>query len=125
MGLLDKALGTATDAQASEVEELVGPILIQGESISHAFVVGMRDLFLITSKRFILLDKTGLTGKKMKISSYPWSKVASFSYCNSGKIDIDAELYINVQTLPTSILVRFPRKTDLRPIIKSISEHVL
>ncbi len=125
MGLLDKALGNATEAQENEVNELVGSILVADEVISHAFVVGTRDMFLITSKRFILLDKTGLTGKKMRISSHPWTTVSSWTYCNSGKIDIDAELYIQVQNAAMPILIRFPRNTDLRPIVKSISEHVL
>lgn len=125
MGLLDKALGNASEAEAPEVAELVGPILIDGESVSHAFVIGYRDMFMMTNKRFILLDKTGMSGKKMKITSHPWKRVSSWTYCNAGKIDIDAEVYIQVQNVVGPLVIKFGKKTDLKPIIKSISEHCL
>jgi len=80
MGLLDEALGNASAAEVADVEALIGPVLIESESISHAFVVGYRDMFIMTNKRFIMLDKTGMSGKKMKITSFPWKRVSFWTY---------------------------------------------
>lgn len=125
MGILDAALGNAQDADATEVDALIGPILVTGETISHAFVVGARDLLLFSNKRMILIDKTGFTGKKMHISSYPWRTILMWSMTNSGKIDLDSELRLQLQGMPMPISFSFPKKTDLKPIVKVISEHIL
>jgi len=41
MGVLDAVLGNATEAESPEVETLVVPILVRGEKLTHAFVVGL------------------------------------------------------------------------------------
>lgn len=64
MGLLDKVLGNAQEASDDEVKDVL-PLLLEGEYINRKYVVGARDLFVLTPLRLILVDKTGLSGKKM------------------------------------------------------------
>lgn len=125
MGLLDMALGTASEAKSKEVEELIEPILVDGEVVTHAYVLGTRDLFLITSKRMIRVDKTGFSGKKMHIISHPWHTIISWAMATSGSLDFDTELVFVVSQHMGPIVVHFPKKVDLKPIVKTISEHVL
>lgn len=125
MGLLDTALGNAVEAQSDEVNAVIGAILVKGEKVSHAYVVGVRDLFLITSLRLILVDKTGITGKKMHIASHPWRTVLAWSMTTSGKLDFDCELILSMHNRMVPLVIKFPKKTDIKAIVKSISEHVL
>lgn len=79
MSLLDTALGNATDADKEEVGKVVAPVLVAGEKISHAFRVGVRDVVVLTSLRLILVDKQGISGKRMQISSHPYKHFRSWS----------------------------------------------
>ncbi len=125
MGLLDKVLGNAQDVDLAEAQEIVEKLLIEGEEISHAYLVGIRDLLMFTKKRLIIVDKTGLSGKRMHIVSYPWRNVLSWSMSTAGTIDIDSELFIYAKGMATPHLVKFPKRTDTRPIIQAISQFVL
>lgn len=60
MGFMDKLLGNAAEIDPKEVEGIVGPLIIEGESVSHSFMVGVRDMMIFTNYRLIFVDKTGL-----------------------------------------------------------------
>jgi hypothetical protein len=47
------------------------------ESIEAAFKCG-RDMFLISTKRIIIIDKQGITGKSVEYKSYPLGFNAAF-----------------------------------------------
>lgn len=69
-------LGYLNDAHMKDPLELTStlrsePALLQeDESIDAAFKCG-RDLFLISTKRIIVVDKKGITGKSVEYKSYP------------------------------------------------------
>lgn len=46
MGLLDSILGNAVGIDSKEAEALVGPLLIEGEEVTHAYIVGVRDMLV-------------------------------------------------------------------------------
>jgi hypothetical protein len=75
-GAMTKVLGYLSDAHLKDPAELTSqlrtsPALLQeDESIDAAFKSG-RDLFLISSKRIIIIDKKGITGKSVEYKSYP------------------------------------------------------
>ena len=48
MELLNAVSGKAKDADLNEAGELAGPMLINGDIVTHAFVVGIRDVLLFT-----------------------------------------------------------------------------
>lgn len=125
MGYLDKVLGNAQTADQGEVDKLITPILCEGEKVSHAFLLGARDLLVFTNLRLIMVDKTGFTGKKKNIFSTAWKNVLSWTYTTVGTIDIDAEVTLHIRGMGLPLVVNFPKKTELNPVIKVISEHVL
>jgi len=125
MGFLDKVLGNAVGVDLKEADALVGPLLIPGETVTHAYLVGVRDMMIFTQKRLISCDKTGISGKRMAIISWPWRNILSWTMTTAGSIDIDSELSIRAQGMTFPLEMKFPKKTDTRPIVQAISSYVL
>ena len=82
-GSVAKFVGFLNDAHMKDATELTAtlratPALLQSdESIEAAFKCG-RDLFLISTKRIIIIDKQGITGKSVEYKSYPLGVNAAF-----------------------------------------------
>lgn len=114
MGFLDAALGNATVADRAEVDALINPILIPDEIVTHAFKVGVRDLILFSTRRFIIVDKQGMTGKKLSIISHPYRTVLAWAMTTSGTIDLDGELTLTLGGAALPLVVSFGKKTDLK-----------
>ncbi len=93
MGLFDTILGNASETDASEVNEELSPILSDNESVVAAFKL-VRDLSVFTNKRLILVDKQGLTGRKVNYHSIPYKSITQFVVETAGHFDTDAELKI-------------------------------
>ncbi|GEA13493.1 PH domain-containing protein [Alteromonas sp. KUL49] len=93
MGLFDTILGNASETDASEVNEELSPILSDNESVVAAFKL-VRDLSVFTNKRLILVDKQGLTGRKVNYHSIPYKSITQFIVETAGHFDTDAELKI-------------------------------
>ena len=68
MGLLSRLLGNASEADVGDVEEYLGKILADGETVQRAFAL-VRDLFIFTDRRFIMVDKQGMTGMKELVAN--------------------------------------------------------
>ncbi len=54
----------------------------------------IRDLFVFTNKRLILVDKQDLTGHKVEYQSLPYKSIIHFSVETAGHFDLDAMLKI-------------------------------
>ena len=63
MGLIRGLMGNAGVVNAEELEKEYGDLLAETETIEIGFKL-IRDTFIFTNKRLILIDKQGLTGKK-------------------------------------------------------------
>ena len=57
---------------------------------------GIRDMLILTTKRILLVDKQGVTGKKQKYLSIPLSPVNAFSVETGGTLDFDCDIEIYV-----------------------------
>ena len=101
MGLLDGLLGNASKIDIEDVREELSPIIGDSESIQQVFKV-IRDMYVFTNKRLILIDKQGLTGKKVDYHSIPYRAITQFKVETAGHFDLDAELkiWISGQTDP-------------------------
>jgi hypothetical protein len=78
MGILSGLLGNAGVVSAEKLAADYGKLLIEGEAIEVGFVV-IRDTFVFTNKRLILVDIQGLTGSKIDYLSVPYSKITKYS----------------------------------------------
>jgi hypothetical protein len=93
MGFLDGLLGNASEIDINEVNEELAPIIGQSESIQQVFKV-VRDMYVFTNKRLLLIDKQGLTGKKVDYHSIPYRAITQFKIETAGHFDLDAEFKI-------------------------------
>lgn len=93
MGFLNGMLGNASTLSKEEASKDLEKILTNGEEIDVAFKL-IRDLIVFTDKRLLLVDKQGLTGKKVEYHSIPFKSISHFSVETAGHFDLDAELKI-------------------------------
>lgn len=124
MGLLDKVLGNAAEVDVAEIQEDFSPILADGESVVMAYKV-VRDLFVFTNKRLVLVDKQGLTGKKVDYHSLPYKSITHFAVETSGHFDMDAELKIWVSSMKEPMIKELKKGTDVVGVQKTLAQYVL
>lgn len=123
MGLLSGLMGNASTANQEEVTKEIGQLLAQGEEVDVAFKL-VRDLIVFTDKRLILVDKQGLTGKKVEYHSIPYKSISHFSVETAGHFDLDAELKIWISSASTPTISRQFRKDksiyDIQKILATV-----
>lgn len=105
------------------IPEDVKPLLVQGEEAVAAFKT-FRDSAVFTTKRLIVRDAQGLTGKKVEIYSLPYSSINMWSSENAGGfLDRDAE--IQMWTRAGHIKIKLGKGADIRRIDSLIGWAVL
>ncbi len=124
MGLLSGLMGNASEIDDSDLEKVLANTLIDGEQVEKAYKV-IRDLFIFTNKRLILVDKQGMTGSKMEMVSIAYSKITKFSKESAGHFDLDAELKIWIGSDPTPLIKEFKAGDNINEVYRVISQHAL
>ncbi len=99
MGLLDGLMGNASEIDPAKIEGDFARVLAGGERIEKAYQL-LRDLFVFTNKRLVLVDKWGLTGSKVEYHSLPYWSITHFSVETAGHFDLDAELKVRSRAAP-------------------------
>ena len=124
MGLLDGLLGNASEINISEVGGDFAQVLAPGERVEKAYQL-IRDLFVFTDKRLILVDKQGLTGKKIEYHSLPYKSITHFSVETAGHLDLDAELKIWISGSAMPIQKQFNRNLNIYEVQSVLAGYVL
>ncbi|MRG86289.1 PH domain-containing protein [Salinibacillus xinjiangensis] len=124
MGLFDGLMGNASEVKLEEVEKEFGKLLAPEERIERAYKL-IRDLFIFTNKRLILIDKQGMTGKKTDVHSIPYKNVTHFSIETAGTLDLDAELKIWVSGSSTPIQKQFNKQLNIYEVQSVLAAYVL
>ncbi len=124
MGILSGMLGNAGVVKSGELQEEYGQLLTAGEIIDAGFKV-IRDTFIFTNKRLLLINIQGLTGKKTEYLSIPYSKITKFSIETSGHFDLDAELKLWIGSDLEPIEKKFNKKVNIYDLQKILATHVL
>ena len=122
------AVETSTITAWTLVQEIPIPadvtdLLMDGEQAVAAYKT-FRDSAIFTTKRLIVRDAQGLTGKKIEVYSLPYSSINMWSSENAGgMLDRDAEL--ELWTRAGHIKVKLQKKLDIRRLDKLIAWAVL
>jgi hypothetical protein len=124
MGILSGLLGNAGVVSAEKLAADYGKLLTDGETIEVGFVV-IRDTFVFTNKRLILVNIQGITGSKTEYFSIPYSKITKYSIETAGTFDLDAELKIWVGSDPKPIEKSFNKKVNIYDLQKVLAAYVL
>ena len=125
MGILNKLLGNEGSVSLEEVFEKYGDHLIDGEKIDIAFKQ-IRDTYIFTSLRLILVDVQGTTGSKKQIMSLPYKNMTRFAAESSGRFDLDAEIkiWISSENIPT-VKLKLDKTVDIFAIQKYLATKIL
>ncbi|CAM2923845.1 PH domain-containing protein [Paenibacillus sediminis] len=124
MGFFDGLMGHASEVKLDEVQKEFGMILAPGERIEAAYKI-IRDMFIFTDKRLILVDKQGITGKKVEYHSIPYRSITHYTIETSGHFDLDAELKIWLSGSQTPIERTFNKHSNIYQVQSVLSQYVL
>jgi hypothetical protein len=125
MGIFSALLGNAGAVSQEELVKKFGQLLIDSEEIVLGFKL-IRDTFIFTNKRLILVDIQGLTGSKVEYKSVTYKSITRFSVETAGTFDLDAELkiWISGEALP-SIKKQFNKSVNVYEVQKVLAQYVL
>jgi hypothetical protein len=124
MGLLDGLMGNASKIDPATLQAEFAQILAPGERIEHAYQL-IRDQFIFTDKRLVLVDKQGMTGSKTEYHSLPYRAITHFSIETAGTFELDAELKIWISGSPAPIQKTFNRKLNIYEVQAVLAMYVL
>jgi hypothetical protein len=124
MGLLDGMLGNASKIDAAKIQHEFTSLLAQGERVEHAYQL-IRDYFVFTDRRLVLVDKQGLTGSKIEYHSIPYRSITHFSIETAGTFDLDAELKIWISSTAVPVQKRFNKKLSIYEVQAVLASYVL
>lgn len=123
MGLLSGLLGTASEANLEKVEKQIATIVIEDETIEQAYQL-IRDMIVLTNKRIILIDKQGVTSRKVEYQSIPYKSIVRYSIESAGTFEIDADLKIWISSTAEPLTFDFRKDDHVTEIVKIITRHV-
>ncbi|SEW51045.1 PH domain-containing protein [Chitinophaga arvensicola] len=125
MGFFSGLLGNAANVSQEQIIKDYGKLLIDSEHVELGFKL-IRDTFIFTNKRLILIDKQGLTGSKTEYRSITYKSISRFSIETAGTFDLDAELKIWVSgEINPSVKKQFSKSVDVYEVQKVLAHYVL
>lgn len=124
MPLFSGLLGNAGVVDPDKLAEKYGRLLADGEAIEIGFAL-VRDTFIFTDKRLILIDIQGLTGRKTAYLSIPYGKITKFSIETAGSFDLDAELKLWIGSEAEPIAKKFNRKVNIYDLQRVLARLML
>lgn len=101
----------------------VNSILVNGEVAVAAYKT-FRDIAIFTSKRLIVRDAQGITGKKIEIYSLPYSSINMWSTENAGGF-LDTTAEVELWTRAGHIKVKLHKGVDIRKFDMLIANAIL
>ena len=125
MGLFSALLGNAGAVNQETLVKDYGKLLITGEEIELGFKL-IRDTFIFTNKRLILIEKQGITGSKIEYKSITYKSISRFSVETAGTFDLEAELkiWVSSESHP-SIVKQFNKSVNVYDVQNVLAHHVL
>ncbi|VTU13696.1 PH domain-containing protein [Variovorax sp. RA8] len=124
MGLLDGMLGNAAKIDPAKIQQEFSQILAKGEVVEHAYQL-IRDYFVFTDKRLVLVDKQSMTGSKIDYHSIPYKSITHFSVETGGTFDLDAELKIWISGTAAPVQKQFNKRLSIYEVQSVLASYVL
>ena len=116
------AITSWTFLEECPIPQDVMALLVPEERAVAAYKT-FRDSAIFTTKRLIVRDAQGLTGKKVEVYSLPYSSINMWSSENAGMLDTNAEM--ELWTRVGHVKVNLRRGVDVRKLDALIAHYVL
>lgn len=107
--------GNAKKADPNALRQEYGAVLAPDEEV-HAGYILVRDVFMFTSRRLLLIDKQGITGKKTEFHSVPYRSITSFSVETAGPGIDDGEMKIWITGQAAPIQREFSKGVNVHEV---------
>jgi hypothetical protein len=124
MGLFGGLFGNASKIDNEKVRQELDDILVANERVEHAYQL-IRDYFVFTDKRLVLVNKQGITGSKVEYHSIPYKSITHFSIETAGHLDLDAELKIYISSQTTPIQRQFTKQLNIYEVQAVLAKYIL
>lgn len=124
MGIMNSIFGNVSEMEIASLQKEYGEILCEGERIERAYKL-IRDKWVFTSKRLIIQDIQGLTGKKRDYLSIPYRSVERFSVETAGTFDMDSEMKIWIRGCEEPLEQSFGRNSNILEVQRVLAHYVL
>ena len=93
--LFDREASRPLDPKKMEQNLRSSPPILQGREHVELAFKGIRDMVVFTTKRLIIIDPKGITGKKVEYTSVPYKSMLGFAIETAGVVaDMDTEIMI-------------------------------
>jgi Bacterial PH domain len=125
MGIFSALLGNAGSVSTDQLQKDYGQLLIDNEQIELGFKL-IRDVFIFTNKRLILVGKQGITGNKTEYKSIIYKSITRFSIETAGTFDLEAELKIWISSeVNPSVVKQFNKSVNVYEVQKILARFVM
>lgn len=124
MGIFNGLMGNASEVNIEALKKEYAKLLTSSETIEKAYKL-VRDMFIFTNKRLILVDKQGVTGKKTEYHSIPYKSITHFSIETAGHFDLDAELKIWISGTALPIEKQFNSSLNIYELQTVLAEYCM
>lgn len=124
MGILDGMMGNASKIDVTDLSEDFGKVLAPNERVEHAYRL-IRDYFVFTDKRLVVVNVQGVTGSKKEYHSIPYKSVTHFSIETGGTLDLDAELKIWISSTAQPYSQKFNKRLSIYEVQAVLASYVL
>ncbi len=131
MGFGDYIGNNSHQIDAAECERTIRekhPVLLQDDEYLVFAFQGRagkgRDTYMFTSKRILIKDKKGITGKRTAFKSVPYSSIRAFSVETAGRVDGDQELKVHSRGVGR-VDIDFVKDVPVHLVYKFLSQVVI
>ncbi|MDO4708373.1 MAG: PH domain-containing protein [Pseudomonadota bacterium] len=122
MGIIDTLLGHAGAAPAERIEKELQPLLADGERVESAFAF-VRDIIAFTNLRLILVNKQGVTAKKVEYRSIPYRSIVMHALETAGHFDLDTDLKLWLSGQADPICLKLGRSKAATRLVALLAQH--
>jgi len=117
-------MGNASEIDIEQIGREFDSVLIEDEKLIRVFKL-YRDLFSFTNKRVLMVDKQGISGRKIDYHSIPYHSITHFAFEMAGTIDLDAEMKIWTSGDTYPMKKKFTKDMDITGIQQTLARFVL
>ena len=123
MGFIDNLLGHAGEAPVAKLEPELRPLMAEGEAVEAAFAF-VRDMIVFTDRRLILINKQGVTAKKVEYRSIPYRSIVMHSIETAGHFDLESDFRFWLSGQPAPIELKLSRGEGATRLVSLLSQHM-
>jgi hypothetical protein len=117
-------LGNASKIDLDDLRGDFAQVLAPNERVEHAYRL-IRDYFVFTDKRLVVVNIQGVTGSKKEYHSIPYKSVTHFSIETGGTLDLDAELKIWISSASEPFAQKFNKRLSIYEVQSVLASYVL